>query len=487
MKLSYYAQRYLLFIGLVSIFQLILGANLIVLGAIDLVCAAAVIPLSRKSFDPTDLLYFSLCQYYGTFSLILKTVFLQPVQMNLVEPHLTCELLVGGFAMITVAYFAADRFVTRHYPGTRLRRWTIFESSFANEAFLAKWTLPFSLMVYAMTLAISIGSHSVQEVANGLATSGGLAALGNMQPLLQLALAMQLSLMTRRGNPGDKALVVTTLVLALGLTILNNQKVLTFLVAITCVMHIMAYKIRINARLMTLSVVGLAVAFFYISPVIHIVRGLGVEKSDRIFATITILGEAHFNPFELQEIESKMEGAGSVDTYARDLDYLRPNLIGTDRFTLLMPIDQIDRSDMREPLGVRNFIAFVTAEALPKSLVGQHALESFGDRVAWQFSVRGNGIISRPALGVLGMGYGVAGTIGVLVVAPIIVLILFLSIKLSCNGSIWQNPWAVFISSQYFFYGESDMEVVMVLLRVTAPILMVAYLLIFLNRYVGNR
>jgi hypothetical protein len=314
----------------------------------------------------------------------------------------------------------------------------------------------------------------VQEVATGLASSGGLAALGGLVPVIQLAFAMQLALMTRRGKQTDRTLVFTTMAVALTLSILNNQKQLAFLMSVTFAVHALAYRVPIRPRFAVVALALAAVAFLYIMPLIHIVRSLDVEKSQRLSVTLSILQEAHYNPAELSDIDSKVPGANDENSLARRLDYLAPYSLNTDRFTLLMPIDQTARADMREPLGIGAYLSDLRTEILPKFIIGEHPLEVLDDIIAWRYSIRENGVISRPVLGLLGTGYGTEGPLGLLVLAPLVTLIFFAVFKYTCNGSVWQNPWAVFIASYLFFFGEADITLPIAIVRTLVPLLAIA-------------
>lgn len=477
MNLPKHATAYLLFIGILSLFQVVLGANLIVLAAIVTVCLAALYPMTRKTLDPNDILMVSFSLYYGTFSLILKCLVLQPVQMNLVVPMKTSAYLVGGFGMIFLSYLFVQRVMTRHYPKTRLRRWTWLEKAYANNRFLARFTLPFSLLALAFVSIVSLFSHSAQEVATGLASSGGIAALSALNSLIQLAFAMQLALLSRRGSQADRVLAIATFGIVMILSMLNNQKQLAFMMIVTYAIYVIAFRVRLSPRFLALGATAAVIAFLYMTPVIHIVRGLQVEKSQRISMTLKILAEAHYNPAKLLEIESKLPGAGDV-SYTDLVDYLAPSSLNTDRFTQLMPIDQMARADFREPLGLGFYLDEMIHETLPKYIVGEHRLEALSDYIAWHYSIREDGVISRPALGLLGTGFGVSGPLGLLLLAPFLTLVFFALVKITCNGSISENPWAVFIASFIFFNGEADITIMGSIFRSFLPVIISASALV---------
>ncbi|WP_428332397.1 hypothetical protein [Novosphingobium sp.] len=477
-----HAAIYLLIIGLLSLFQIVIGANLLVLVAIDLVCLTALVPMTRKAFDPVDLLFISLSFYYGTFSLVLKSLVFQPVQENLQVPLLTSIYLVSGFGLIFLAYLYVTRAMSSYYPGTRLRTWGTFERSYADPRFLSRFTLPLTLAANLFAIIIAMSSHSVQEVANGLAKASSLTTLGSLVPIIQLALAMQLSLLTRRGAQIDRTLVFLTLGVGLALSVLNNQKALGFMLGATCAVHMVAYRVRVRPRILVIGIAGAMVMFLYITPLIHIVRGMDLAKSDRIAQTFQILQEAHFNPLELSEIEAKMPGAIDENALATRLDYLAPYNLNTDRFTQLMPIDQTARATLTEPIGLDAYFTELASEILPKFLIKERSLDALPDQIAWRFGIRETNVISRPTLGLLGTSFGVAGPWGILVIAPLIMLGYFVLIKRVCNGSIWQNPWAVFIASTGFFFGEQDLTLPAWIARTFLPLLLIAALIVAYDR-----
>ena len=469
-----HAAIYLLIIGMLSLFQVVIGANVILLIAIDLVCLTALVPMTRKSFDPNDLLFLSLSFYYGTLSLVLKSIVLQPVQENLHVPLLTSLYLVTGFGLIFFAYLFVMRVMTSFYPGTRLRTWGTFERYYADSRFLSRFTLPVTIAANLFAVVIAVMSHSAQEVANGMAAASSLTTLGSLMPIVQLALAMQLSLMTRRNSQIDRALVIITIGTGLGISILNNQKQMAFMLAVTYAVHMIAYRIRVRPRTIVFGVAGIIVLFLYVAPLIHIIRGMDVAKSDRFAQTFSILQEAHFNPLELSEIESKLPGSNDPNGLSSRLNYLAPYDFNTDRFTLLLPIDQTARASLTEPLGFDMYATELIAEILPKFVIGEHSIEVLDDQIAWRYGIRESNVVARPVLGLLGTGYGVAGPWGVLVIAPLIMLGCFALVKKVCNGSIWQNPWAVFIASSIFFYGEQDITLPMLIVRTFLPLILIA-------------
>ena len=258
------------------------------------------------------------------------------------------------------------------------------------------------------------------------------------------------------------------------------------MIIVTFILHALAYRIRIDPRLVVLGALGAALAFFYVAPLIHIVRGMELAKSDRVGATLKILAEAHYNPFELQIIEKQLTSGHGEDTTETLFGYLAPNDYGTERFTLLMPIDQMARASMRAPLGFGAFVAKLREETLLKAIVGDHLLETLGDQIAWRYSIRSANVIGRPALGVFGTGYGVAGGWGLLLLAPFATLCTFAAMKLVCNGSIWQNPWAIFIAASQFFDGEIDITIIGILFRSFIPLIVIAASVIFVDQLLNK-
>ena len=482
MKLPRHATIYAFFIALLSLFQIALGANLIVLSAIDLVCFSALVPLTSKTFGPNDLLFLSMGLYYGTFSLILKSIVLQPVQLNLQVPYLTSAYLVGGFGMIFLGYLLTERTISRHYIGTTLRTWNVFEKTYADVDFLYRYTPPLALFALTLVLVISIFSNSTLEIVVEKQSVSSLNFLAAYIPLAQLALAMTLSLSFTQKDRMMRTIAIVILAVALVSSLLTNHKTTMFVIGITVPLHLLAYKIRVNVRVILGMLLGIIVTFFYATPIIHIIRTEQIDKSQYITQIVKILNETEFNPFAIQKLQDKLNSTRSLDL-ASEIDYLAPFDLTTDRFTLLMPIDQIARHDNRAPIGSGTYFRKEIKELLPRAIIGEHDLQNISDEVAWRYSIRENGVIARPALGVLGTGLGIAGPLGLLLFGPLVAMMMFVVNKLVCNGSIWQNPWAVFIASYSFFRGEADFGEPTEILRGFLPMLAIAYFLIFLKRH----
>jgi len=254
-----------------------------------------------------------------------------------------------------------------------------------------------------------------------------------------------------------------------------------FLLGITYAVHLVAYKIRLRPRVIILVLCGGALLFFYIVPLVQITRAINLKKSEIFGETFRILSEAHFNPAELQDLQAKLTSTGTIGL-AEEFDYLAPDNLGTDRFTLLMPIDLIARNDSREPVGTAVYLRGAVKEVLPKAVVGPHDLQNISDEVAWRYSIREIIYIAKPALGLLGAGLGIAGPIGLLLYAPLAAFALFAMNKIFCNGSIWQNPWAIFIASLTFFDGETDFSIFTGIIHTFLPMFFVTYMLIIVHR-----
>jgi hypothetical protein len=481
MNLPRHCMIYLLGIGLLSLFQIALGANVLVLLAIDYVCLFALIPMTRKVFGPNDILFLSFCFYYGVFSLLFKTIVLQPVQQNLKEPYLTSSYLIAGFSLIFVMYFATEHYLTKYYTGTRLRRWTIFEATFADGNFLARYTMPFSIGALGLLIVYSILSNGTLEVLVQNQTASSFNVLGSYTPLTQLALVMQLTLATRYKNQTAKVLVLISLGASVLSAILINHKMVMFQMAFTYTIFVMANRIFIRPRVIIGVVIVAAVTFLYAVPLIQITRTMRIDKTAIVGESIKILNEVNYNPVELSARQQKLGTEGQVDI-STDVDYLAPLNLGTDRFTLLMPIDQVDRAGGREPIGTRPYLDMTIKELLPKVIVGEHDRENLADEIAWRYSIRNQGDVARPALGLLGTGLGTEGPIGLFVYAPLIALGLFVLNKFICNGGLRDNPFGIFLGTYMIFLGESDLTVISIILRGLLPMIFAAYGLIILSK-----
>ncbi|WP_018075554.1 hypothetical protein [Novosphingobium nitrogenifigens] len=473
-----------IYVGIIAFFsliQLVMGANVFVLAAIDLVALTGVIPLRHRTFDPIDTLLFSLSLYYGTFSLILKTVVGQPVQRNLLVATTSLSLLVIGFGLITSAYFLVSTLLTRHYPGTRLRRWNVLEQTFSDQQFLERFTVPVMLFSLALCVVNAMVSATASDLSSGAGDSG-FGGLGNFVPIIQLAFAMQLSLVLRRGARKDWFWISTATAVLFVLAIVNNQKATFLIVVATILINGIAYRVKVRPRVIAAVVVVAAISFLYLSPAIYIVRGMQVSKLERIGLTFSVLAEADFNPIRLYELQDKITNPGGAHSHAADVDYLSPHDYHTDRFTLLMPVDNMAREGTRKPIGVGTYLSLLIKTILPSAIIGQHSDTSLGELIAWRFGITQTGNHARLVLGILGTAYGTGGPFGLLILAPLFCLILFAILKLSCNGSIWQNPWAIFVASRVFFYGEADISTLAEVIRGFLPIVLFAYGLTLLHK-----
>lgn len=437
---------YLLMLALLAVCQALLGASAPVLAALVIVAAGAFWPMRKRVLQISDVLYGIMSIYFGTASLIVKTMAGQPVQSNLAEPGMSAGYLVVGFASITAGYIVSQAFRRPARLAHALREIT------ADPGNLARFAMP-AFLLGALFLLL-------QTLFRGLAVNGGFEAgfggFGTFYPLLVLGAAMQAALVARRPRQQrHKLLLAGMAIIVLALTLADNTKRTLFDFLLVVIAASLAMGVRPRLHWIVPAALGTLLIMIYVVPAIQIVRTQAdVRGPARITATLSVIADHRFDPARLST-EADRIAAGYQHGY-RD-SYVYPLAWNVERFTMIQPIDQVARNlDERGTMGGADLLRDPAETLLPSILI-KKTLATSPDRIAWHFGFRADGSIARPVVGLIASSLAAFGLIGVILLPALIVACTFTALDF-VGGPLRGNPWAVFLLASTTFLAEREVS-----------------------------
>ncbi|WBH17910.1 hypothetical protein [Sphingomonas radiodurans] len=427
--------------------QLLLGANLWVLSALAAVAGAAVWPLSRGGWRISDGLYAIMCIYFGTASLVVKTLARQPVQSNLQVPDLSAGYLLAGFASISLGYLASQSLRQPLRFATRLRDIT------ANPRNLSRFAAPVFLLG---AIFYFLQTQFRALATNGGFEAGGFGGFGTFYPLLVLGAALQTALIAQRPRASRHKVVLGAMAaVILALTLADNTKRTLFDFLFVVTVTFLAFGVRLRWRWIVPPAIAAAVTIVYVVPAIQIVRAQAdVRGLDRIAATLNVIAEQSYDPVALADQADRI--ATNYHLTYRD-SYVYPLTWNSERFTMIQPIDLVARKlAERGTMGGAELLRD-PAETLLPSLLMSKTLATAPDRIAWHYGFRASGSIARPVVGLIASSLAAFGLVGVLLLPGLTVAFTFVVLD-GVGGRLVDNSWATFLFATTAFLAEREVS-----------------------------
>jgi hypothetical protein len=442
---------YFLAITFVAIVQLLMGADFFVLACLYTVSACAILVFETHVVRAPDVIYFLFVIYYGLFSLVVKTLLMQPVDENLTSPWNASLALLLGFVSITVGYLLA-------------RGQSRFQVTYRWEQNLShRKTLEWCSMVF---FPIGIGFETlhvllrpVAEVSSA-ASEGGIGMFGAFAFITTFGVVCEASLVFEKDGRSSRDIGRLSLMLLviLALSVAGNVKQ-SFLMNFAAVLLV----VIVNASRVNLwreAIGGGILAFlliFYVSPAIHITRNQAkaMPVLDRIELAGEVLAKADYDPFVLQDqMAFTLADIGSSKNPA--FNYFFPQSGNYDRFAMLQAINVIvtgwESLGTMEPSQVFQDLG----NLLPSFLVSEKTVVASVDRIAWFYGYRQEPIIGRPVLGIVTSSVALGGLVGALLLPGPIIWLMFWLLDRLC-GPLKHNVTGLFLTSVMLLLVEGDL------------------------------
>ncbi len=455
--------------------QLGMGGSPMLDIAFLLIALVPVGMIDRNDLYPGDVLFFSLSMYFGGMSLIFKTILLQPLQSNLVAPEMSALYTVLAFASICVAYHLLK--YTRRAPN-KARAFVV--KVFDKRTFVSWLAKTFFVLGFGTQFLASIFRPHME--AGQFEQNAGFGGFGAFYFMMVFGVAAQAGLIWKfKAGILERNILIAMLVGILGISMIQNIKKPMYDAIILMTLCIYAFKIKIRPQAIITLVCVLVFMQTIISPLIHIVRyeGTALSPGERVDATMRILSENDYDFGKISQLYSKQ--ASTMGEYRADSSYYYPSTLNLDRFSLILPTDQVVRTGDPARLDIREQLASSLNQILPAPLV-KHTLYVGVDEIAWAYGIRDWGVIGRPVIGIVASSYAVGGLWGILILPGISYGLVFWLIDTfygRMSGSVPGVAMAAYMSQ----YAEEDFNAIyMISVREISAILVV--LLIFAALYV---
>jgi len=441
---------YPILIGALDLFQIVLGADLVVLTSITFVSMLSLIPFGKKRWYPSDVLFLLMIFYNATFSLFIKTALLQPIDQNLVSPIMSSWYLSLGSVSLTLGYLIASY---ARPPSTFAVRFNMLKSGYA----LRQIAVPVFIVGSILQL-LHVGLRP-QNVEGTDQNTAGIGFLGTFFFLATYGLIAQATLSFRQQRRAlDIYILVGMIVFTFILSVAGNIK-FTFASNIAAVFLAYIFNGERHFPPVLASAITVSIFLFvgYASPLIHLTRPNvdTLSTQERLIYADEILARAHYNPITLHEQASELARlyASTTDPL---LNYLYPNADGIDRFCLIQPIDQVARQ--LDDLGIEGFdtLSDIASTIMPSFLTEKLAGAS-PDFIAWYYGIRERNVVGRPVIGLTASALALGGWFAVFIVPALLMFLVFLATDF-VGGPLDNSVAGVFVAANVMFLAEKEIS-----------------------------
>ncbi|MCJ0927738.1 hypothetical protein MTX11_06925 [Acinetobacter lwoffii] len=397
--------------------------------------------------------------------LLVKAIYNQQLQTNLIVPFESSVVLFVGFISI---FFCAilSKTISNNYSSKM--GYLVEDINFKKE--------------YVLILLLLGGFFRLLHLKfnAGLEDGGGFGGFGVFKFVLLFALALAFKVYADTKDKKYVFYIVLALIIASGLAIVGNTKkdILDFiLLSLLCIVF---FKIKIGIKTIFSGLTFSLLVILFISPAIHLTRFefRDLSFSERVEAVYRVIEENNFNYKAL----ALAEGAfmqGFQFSYAEGGSYIYPESANLDRFFLILPIDQIVRSETTS-MGVNPFLIEIGEAILPSFLISKTAYTG-PDLIAWQYGIRDKNSIARPVIGFIGSSYASNGILAV-IFYPIIFLFPFLLIMDYVFGKMDNRLWGVFGFIVTVSFVEKEIDQILPFIFRNLPIILIfTYFLLVLQ------
>jgi hypothetical protein len=439
---------------ILALVQLGLGSDVIVDGVF---LAIALTPLLIVDYDnlwASDMMMISISMYMGGLSLLFKTAMLQPLQQNLVDPDWSAAYLLAGFMSIVAGFFVVRWIVRRPYAFREK-----FVSPFNGEALL-RMTARGSFIVGLVTQVLQ--AITQPRLTNGvMEATAGFGGFGQFYFMLLLGLSAQVALLTKfRTNVFERYLLLFMTGGIIAISLVLNVKKPIFDMITVFLLSIYAYRITIRPMHVAAIAGTLVFTVGVASPLIHIARYQGAASaSQRIDTTIRILEQNDYDLGKLNKITSHQ--FTTYSNYREGESYYYPSTENLDRFSLILPTDQVVRTHSPGRLELLEQLGLAVRWIAP-SFVLSHVSYNGADEIAWHYGIRNWGILGRPVIGVVASSYGVGGAWAVALLPALAFGMLFAELDLFF-GQLKDNTLAVAAASLVLQFAEKEVDQLLVI------------------------
>lgn len=429
-------KRYVLIAGVglfaVLLFHLILGTTPLVLFIAFVTILIGVFMLLELGLEnAASLVGFLFVFNTVTFAVILKTLFLQPLDSNLYRP-------TTGFVVVLLAVlqmFFALKIVRILPTGAPIFKPTT-NLKYLKYLAVASFVIGFAFWLLNQRFLIDRRASFYSESTS----FGGFASFTYIFYMAIVAATAYVILSTN-GKRSLNIWVVLLLIVGAIIGLVASRKIELAYTFLSYYLTSFYFRRFISKKQVTTLALFVVFAFFVFGPVVHTFR------SELWFLSfpqkVDFLRDNWRSVLNKAQLESFLDRVLSRRKNGYDFEYFGRNLFFIDRFATIQHIDLIiDTVEQQEHLGAATLLRGYS-RVLPRFLYSEKSTISQADEVTWELGLRKFGVIGFPTVPLVGHAFAALGWAGVFFVPFYMFIILFLILK-KIGWQLYQNIYAVF-------------------------------------------
>ena len=365
------------------------------------------------------------------FAIVLKTLFLQPLDSNLYRPASSFLVVLLGILEIFFALKIVRLVPTGNpiFKATRDAKFLKYLSIAAFATGLFFWLLNQRFLIDRRAAFYSDSS-----------SFGGFASFTHIFYMAIIA-ATAYVIISTNGKKSLNLWVVFLLIIGSLIGLVASRKIEFAYAFLSYYLTSFYFRRRVTKTQATTIALFIAFAFFIFGPVVHTFR------SELWFLNfpqkVDFLRDNWQTVLSKSRLESFLDRVLSRRNSGYDFEYFGRNLFFIDRFATIQHIDLIiDTVEQQEKLG-SSTLARGYLRILPRFLYEQKSTISQADEVTWELGLRTFGVIGFPTVPLVGHAFAALGWFGVLFIPFYMFIILFLILK-KVGWNLYENIYAIF-------------------------------------------
>ena len=429
-------KRYLLF-GLSALFVLFLlqmffgTPPFILLAAFIAIVMSLFVLLEFGPENSASVVGFFFVFNTVTFAVVLKTVFLQPLDSNLYQPSASFMVVILGVLQL---FFALK--IVRLLPTGK----PLFKGSTDLKYLKTLSIVSFIIGTFFWLLNQRFLIDRRASFYSEESSFGGFASFFHIFYMAIIA-ATAYVILSSNGKKSLNGWVIFLIVVGSIIGIIESRKIELAYTFLSYYLTCFYFRRAISKTQIATLALFIAFAFFIFGPVVHTFR------SELWFLSfpqkVDFLRDNWRSVLSRQQLESLLAKVLSHRKSGYDFEYFGRNMFFIDRFATIQHIDLIiDTVEQQETLGGGTLLRGYT-RVLPRFLYSKKSTISQADEVTWELGLRKFGVIGFPTVPLLGHAFAALGWFGVLVIPFYMFIILFLILK-KIGWHLYQNIYAVF-------------------------------------------
>jgi len=366
-----------------------------------------------------------------TFAVILKTLFLQPLDSNLYRP--TASYVVVLLAVLQL-FFALK--IVRIIPtGEPIFKPTT-NLKYLKYLSIASFIIGFIFWLLNQRFLIDRRASFYTESSS----FGGFASFTFIFYMAIVAATAHVILSTN-GKKSLNAWVILLLIVGSIIGLVASRKIELAYTFLSYYLTSFYFRRFFSKKQVATLGLFIAFAFFVFGPVVHTFR------SELWFLSfpqkMNFLRDNWSSMLNKSQLETFLDRVLSRRKNGYDFEYFGRNLFFIDRFATIQHIDLIiDTVEQQEQLGAGTLLRGYS-RVLPRFLYSKKSTISQADEVTWELGLRKFGVIGFPTVPLVGHAFAALGWAGVFFVPFYMFIILFLILK-KIGWRLHQNIYAIF-------------------------------------------